>query len=428
MISACIENAARRLRLHDVELAIKRCSLIVIIATFIFVAINLFTRSAYLNSYFIPDWQDSFMDFFNTMESVRMGDPYYADANYPPLVFLLFKVLYHIVIPGDISNLPNPRGEAFEMRSYMPSMLMMLLMYLECSLIIALCIRKMMRGQCSGAIDLFVVSVFVSGPFVFLLERGNVLLITFSLVMLFFTFQDSEKRWQRVLGCMSLAAAASMKLYPAIFAILLLKEKRYRSFWLTVVLGVALFVLPFFFFEGVSSISAFFNGLLKSSSEQGARGFGLNYSFYNLISLIMGMIGVRVELPASFLSLVALLISLVVFLCAESHWQKVFACSLACVWVPSFSYTYTLVMFVPVFIVMAAQGELDKRSLPVLILLTVTQVMLPSSVVWFDNSGYLYSLHWMCFLGNMAILIATIICLRASISSFVTHRLGEMAR
>ena len=428
MISACIENAARRLRLHDGELAIRRCSLIVIIATFLFVAINLFTRSAYLNSYFIPDWQDSFMDFFNTMESVRMGDPYYADANYPPLVFLLFKVLYHIVIPGDISNLPNPRGEAFEMRSYMPSMLMMLLMYLACSLVIALCIRKMMRDQCSGANDLFVVSVFVSGPFVFLLERGNVLLITFSLVMLFFTFQDSEKRWQRVLGYMSLAAAASMKLYPAVFAILLLKEKRYRSFWLTVVLGVTLFVLPFFFFEGVSSISAFFTGLLKSSSEQGARGFGLNYSFCNLISLIMGMVGVRVELPASFLSLVALLISLVIFLCAESHWQKVFACSLACVWVPSFSYTYTLVMFVPVFIAMAAQGELDKRSLPVLILLTVTQVMLPSSVVWFDNSGYLYSLHWTCFLGNMAILIATIICLRASISSFVTHRLGEMAR
>ena len=117
MISTCNENTASRLRLRDGELAIKLCSLIVIIATLLFVAINLFTRSAYLNSYFIPDWQDSFMDFFNTMESVRMGDPYYADANYPPLVFLLFKVLYHIVIPGDISNLPNPRGEAFEMRS-----------------------------------------------------------------------------------------------------------------------------------------------------------------------------------------------------------------------------------------------------------------------------------------------------------------------
>lgn len=428
MISTCNENTLSRLKWHDGELAIKLSSSIVIISTLLFIVINLVTRSAHLNSYFIPDWQDSFMDFFNTMECVRMGDPYYADANYPPLVFLLFKVLYHIVIPGDISNLSIPRGEAFEMRSYMPSVLMMILVYLACSLIIALCVRKMMKGQCSSVVDVFVVSVFVSGPFIFLLERGNVLLMAFSLVMLFFALKDSDKRWQRILGYVSLAAAASMKLYPAIFAILLLKEKRYKAFCLTTVLGIAFFILPFFFFEGASSISSFFTGLLKSSSEQGARGFGLNYSFFNLISLILAMVGVHVELPASLLSLVALFISFAIFLCAEVGWQRVFACSLACVWVPSFSYTYTLVMFIPVFIAMATQGELDKRSLLILLLLTVTQVMLPSAVMWFDNPGYLYSLHWVCFLGNMAILAAGIICLSASISSFVTRRLEEMAR
>lgn len=428
MISACNEKTASQLKWCDGELIVKLASSIVIITTLLFIVINLVTRSAHLNSYFIPDWQDSFMDFFNTMESVRMGDPYYADANYPPLVFLLFKVLYHIVIPGNISNLSNPRGEAFEMRAYMPSMLMMILVYLACSLIIALCIRKMMRGQRSGVVDVFVVSVFVSGPFIFLLERGNVLLIAFSLVMLFFAFKDSDKRCQRVLGCVSLAAAASMKLYPAVFAILLLKEKRYKAFCLTTVLGVAFFMLPFFFFEGASSISSFFTGLLKSSSEQGARGFGLNYSFFNLISLILAMVGVHVELSASLLSLVALFISFVIFLRAEAGWQRVFACSLACVWVPSFSYTYTLVMFTPVFIAMITQGELDKRSLLIFLLLTVTQVMLPSAVVWFDSSGHLYSLHWVCLLGNLAILAATIICLCASTSSFVANRLGETAR
>lgn len=380
-------------------------------STVIFFLVNIFFRGEFLNSYFIPDWNDSFMDYFNTMENVRMGDPYYAYANYPPLVFAIFKVLYHIVNPMSIEGAADPRVEAFEMRSFMPTMLTMMLVFLMSCLLISLCIRKMLAGYSEKTKNIFIISFFLSGPFLFLLERGNILIISLALLLIFIAFHDSDNIYLRILGCAALAISAAMKLYPAIFALLLLKEKRYKAFISTAVLGLALFFVPFFFFNGIESMQKFFSGLLLSSSEQSMRGHGLNYSLQNIVDVMAEIVGLDASGIGASVSILGLILSLVIFAKAEHLWQCAFACSLACVWVPAFSYTYSLTMFVPA--ILRCLSDKEKIATPsecaAILLLLFTQIMFISPVMSLDGPTATYPMYWGCFLGNVAILLAAVL-------------------
>ena len=90
----------------------------------------------------------------------------------------------------------------------------------------------------------------LSFPFLYLFERGNILLLTFVLVLIFLVFGDSPSRTRRELALLALAAAAALKLYPAIFALFLLRDKRYRELGRVILYFLLLSVLPTFFFGG----------------------------------------------------------------------------------------------------------------------------------------------------------------------------------
>lgn len=41
-----------------------------------------------LDSYFVNDYHDTSMDYFNMVSYLDEGNPYIMDANYPPMCFL----------------------------------------------------------------------------------------------------------------------------------------------------------------------------------------------------------------------------------------------------------------------------------------------------------------------------------------------------
>ena len=56
---------------------------------------------------------------------------------------------------------------------------------------------------------------------------------------------------------LALAAAAGLKLYPAVFGVLYLRERNYKCALRLILYGVLMFVLPAFAFEGIDAITGF---------------------------------------------------------------------------------------------------------------------------------------------------------------------------
>lgn len=83
----------------------------------------------------------------------------------------------------------------------------------------------------------------------------------------------------RELALICLACAAAMKLYPALFGLLLLSDKKYKEAVRAVIYGIVLLVVPFFFMGGVGQIPQMLkNSLtLNNNTLSGSTGFGYGF-------------------------------------------------------------------------------------------------------------------------------------------------------
>ena len=108
---------------------------------------------------------------------------------------------------------------------------------------------------------LFITLMMFSIPFLFAFERGNIILVSFILLLVFMCFKDSENKVLREIALIGLAASAAIKIYPAIFGLILVKEKRWLDIFRVITYGLILFVLPFLFFGGYSSLILYLKNL-----------------------------------------------------------------------------------------------------------------------------------------------------------------------
>ena len=230
---------------HAVPLALPLIFLV------IFAVASFFLRGSMLHSVIHHVDTDTFMDYFNMLYNVKHGDPYYANANYPAINFLILKILLHFAPLAARPTTGSPGEQAWVMRESMPMLLPFIVFVLICLLVIAFCIRKMVAERSRAQQNLIVASALLSAPMLFLLERGNLLILALALLFVFVAYGKSENPYVRYLSCAALALSAAMKLYPAVFVLLLLRRKQYREFVFTAVLGTILLIWPFFLWGGL---------------------------------------------------------------------------------------------------------------------------------------------------------------------------------
>ncbi len=84
-------------------------------------------------------------------------------------------------------------------------------------------------------------------PFLFTVDRGNLEGLMCISLLLFMFYFIKKNIW---LSSLFLAVPICMKLYPAVFLMLFLSEKRYKEFMLTSLLCLLLTVISLFLFEG----------------------------------------------------------------------------------------------------------------------------------------------------------------------------------
>lgn len=406
------------------EKVIRYGALATLAATGLFFFINLITRSEFISSYFVPDWKDTFMDYFNMLECIRKGDPYYANSNYPAIVFVILKLMFHFVPHDALVYFDDPRMEAMGLRETMVAILPFMVLMIVCLFVICVCASRIMEKFSSKTKTTVQFAILLSGPVLFLLERGNVLLFSLTGLLVFFAFYESDNGRVRAIACISLGFAASIKLYPAIFALMLLQKKKYREFAITFVSGLVFLILPFFVFDGFDSMKTMLRGLTLSSDMASWSGFGHNYSFSNFTSIVttaFGAANINLGLLKTVLPLVG---SLLLFTVSNKDWERAFACAFACILIPSFSYTYSLVVLVPSILLLAADEEpWDGYKLTCGALLLFLMIPIASPVVSSIDAllpEAKFALTWGCLLGNMALL--------AIAGMIMAHCLGESLR
>lgn len=394
--------------------------LLISIGTAVFFIVNAIFRSEFLSSYFVADWTNSFMDYYNMLNNVHVGDPYYAYANYPAINFLFLKVAHRLLPEQLTGSLDMVYGQAFSLRDYMPATLGFLVVVVASCLIIAHCVRRLLSSFDETTRALGVVAALFSGPFVFLLERGNLLMLSLSATMIFFAYKNSTIRWQRWMACGALALGAALKLYPAIFALLLLSERRWKDFMLTFVLGVVFLLAPFLLFGGGYAVSRFIQGLSISSSLD--PGLGYNYSLANLFR-ILGMLITGEDFSIGMAGgLIALALGIAAFVLSRHEWERVLACSIMCIWVPSFSYTYALTFLLPALLVLIAEEEKGIYCTICAVCIAVLLTPIASNTVY--QVSYLMPnaslpLSWGCVFGNCFIVLLIGILLFAGVRRVV---------
>lgn len=229
---------------------------------FIFFIINLFISTVMAASSGGDSWKmmlfhsgnytDLYMDFFNSIRDA--GDPnvYTARNNiYPPLCLLLFKFMGHFV-SRDLVDLPNTRRTLLQ--TDQRCMMIYILFACFCIFILTFLMEKYAKnlhdkdGVKTHFCSVLTFLTIVSYPVMYCLERGNIIILSMILTMFFVFFRDSNNILIRELSYISLAAAAGIKIYPAIFGVLLLFDKKYKDALRLILYGIILCLVPFVFF------------------------------------------------------------------------------------------------------------------------------------------------------------------------------------
>ncbi len=225
------------------------CSLL-LMAAFSSLYILIASNTELQNTYFFDGAKsgDMFMDFYNVLRYVSKGDPYrfefpvyQPETAYPPFAYMLLYPFSRIV-----------SAEFFHQSVYRTTQfgLMALMGFLIISIVPMALLIYMKKNGTAFVKSVTLLTFFTSGVFIFAVERANTILLAAFFLGAFLLGYQSEDKRVRELSYLCLAIAASLKVYPVIFGILILKDKRFFAAGRTVLYGAVCFFMPFLLYPG----------------------------------------------------------------------------------------------------------------------------------------------------------------------------------
>lgn len=206
-------------------------------------------RGAGLEGFVFGGGSNFIGDFINNLHyPTHEGGPYFDSiwATFPPLAYT-FYYLFNVCF--------TRANYMFELFAYavITSFTCMLMLYA----VQRIFQNRMRRAFRPSEPLLLALCAMLSGAVVYTIERGNSALNVMVMVLMAFALRDSEEAWKREMALILIAVAANFKLYPAVFGVLYLFEKRWKEAARLVVYGVVGFVVPFAWFSGVDGFKQF---------------------------------------------------------------------------------------------------------------------------------------------------------------------------
>jgi hypothetical protein len=325
---------------------------------FTFVLTHYFQMSHPFNT-FLVSVDNCFMDFFNVNYYSYGLDPYPTGTVYPPfglLVARAFAMGFDYSAHGALAARASRAGQL--------SALILAVGFCICFFTV---VYRAIRTGDRGRDFRLTLVLCASYPVLFLLDRGNYLMISFPFLFGFVHYYERNRR----LANLFLALAISTKLYPLLFLLLLAADRRWRDCAAVVGLTAALNLGALAFFKGgiltntwlcLHNVLAFSKGFADPVVDA-----AWNLSFSNLIRvpyLVFFHAGPP-NLPRYY-SLFALLVIGLLFYALRTErvfWKRVLIVTIAQVGVPTYMADYNLVyLVIPLLLYFRDGGELRKED------------------------------------------------------------------
>lgn len=311
---------------------------------------------------FFGDSGDVFMDFFNVNAFVENMNPYIEEgSSYPPFVLVLAKLFNYLALYES-----GGRAARASFAGVLSLILFLFLFFVPVYFLMRKVFRE--RGFSDAVMHLTYVAFLFTAPFLYAFTRGNYIFFALLFSIIFFVYYKDDRDWVRELAYVSLAVSVGIKLYPAVFALILIKERKWGEFFRVVLYCVCLVVLPFFAFEGgfVANVKAFIYNLNQFSSHPylfyDYGGLFTNFYSYgvsiqNFVRIVyckitgISMLDVGNAVNMVGVGCVFAVVALLVFsaMVTDCKWKHVCAMSLVQVVFPDPSYIYSMIfLFIPI--------------------------------------------------------------------------------
>lgn len=324
------------------------------------------------------DLVDSGMDFFNSIVCTSYGEPYKIFKTlYPPLANLFFYICY-LCIPETISaywqvgfdNFNSLRNGVFDLRSWQHS-LVIFLIYLQIStLSFFLIVDKMLVTKNK----LFTFLIMFSFGLLFALERGNIIVVACICTMFFIQYKSIEYHHiLRELSLIALSIAVGLKVYPAIFSLLLIKEKRFIDFIKVCIYSAIAFFMPFFAFNGIEDIYTWIETAryigTRNEMAIGTVYFGFTQFIKTVLnnkacsSFILEYIDLTSVLSISrYFTIVILVVMSINAILTKHQWKSLLSLALIITLVQQHSPIYNTIFLIPAFILFINDNKTINRN------------------------------------------------------------------
>lgn len=327
-------------------------------------------------------------DFFFTLRSLVDGDPYGNSEIYMPLTYLLLYPFSQLAdyasltVEHDRVYLNECWGIPVGMVSYMFLLLLMSLLFWHS-------LQKLNRKNylSNWSIGL----LFFSSIFIFSIERGNLIILSAALVNYFFAYYKDSDRRKVFFALFALCIASILKIYPAIFGLLLLKEKRYKDVLWCFAIGLPLVFLPYLAFKGgLNNVPIHLSNIANMQGEFSTKWihfFGItkfaDFLYYSVY--ITGPTYSILHTVLSLLNQILLLVTIaIVVLSNNAFWKNAMLLSCALILYPTNSGFYCGLYFFPVLCIFMGETNANK-TLQYIILILSCIILNPFQVTVLDG-------------------------------------------
>lgn len=242
-----------------------------------------------------------------------------------------------------------------------------LILFLSLSIVtIAYYFWKNLQGKCQiDSISNTLVFTFFTFPVLFLIDRANFESFVFIFLCLFvYLYQRGKINY----AIIPLSFAIAMKLFPAVFLVLLFSDRKYKQIIWTTILVLILTLFSSWLLNG--GIIEYFSQLANNANFYqenyviGNGGFDFGHSLFGLFKCVMysinlGFIIPYLMKPYSILVLVlASFISIYIIYIEKDLWKKIALLVFTMCLLPHVSADYKLIyLFIPIFVYINTKSD-----------------------------------------------------------------------
>jgi Protein of unknown function (DUF2029). len=221
----------------------------------VFIVVAVITGGKSVTNMFWVNRYETFSDYFDSI-AYSSNNPYSIGVIYPPLITVFYAAIGHFAIPfADPSFIdPSAVASASQLLSLqLRNSQMGLMSYFVITLLTFYAVRrivsKLSEGKSINAEALFLL-LALSYPLLYTVERGNNVILAVVFCFIFLMGYKSENKIIRYLSYAALGVAAGIKIYPALFGLLILRDRKYKEMLECVIIVALIFFIPFLFTDG----------------------------------------------------------------------------------------------------------------------------------------------------------------------------------